>query len=42
VNLISDLRLPTSVVDDFNAFNDLNDFHDVYDLLLTVYQLLSN
>ena len=32
VKLISDLRLLTSVMDDFNGFNDLNDFNDFYDL----------
>ena len=31
VKLISDLRLLTSVMDDFNGFNDLNDLNGFYD-----------
>ncbi len=42
VKLISDLRLLTSVIDDFNDLNGLNDFYDFYgfnDLPLTAYRL---
>ncbi len=44
VKLISDLRLLTSVIDDFNDLNGLNDFYDFYgfnDLPLTARSVLS-
>ncbi len=44
VKLISDLRLLTSVIDDFNDLNGLNDFYDFYgfnDLPLTAHRFWS-
>jgi hypothetical protein len=50
VKLISDLRLLTSVIDDFYDFyafydfydfNDFNDFYDFNDLKSTIYNLKS-
>jgi hypothetical protein len=38
--MIYDLRLPTSVMEDFKALNKLNDFNDLYDLPFTAYCLL--
>jgi hypothetical protein len=34
VKLISDLRLLTSLIDDFNAFYDFTTFYDFYDLTI--------